>query len=116
MKKKEEKSLKSDKNLWNTVQIQKSFRQLVDQIQLLFEEADQEHRNSLNLQQFQTLVQNKIHEFPQLEIFSKNVEKAFTEADKEKTGHLTLDGLRSVLEKADQKLRVLPATAQVAYQ
>jgi NADH dehydrogenase len=44
------------------------------------------------------------------------VEKAFVEADKEKSGHLTLATLRSVLEKADQKIRALPATAQVAHQ
>jgi NADH dehydrogenase len=44
------------------------------------------------------------------------VEKAFAEADKEKSGYLTLAKLRSVLEKADQKIRALPATAQVASQ
>jgi NADH dehydrogenase len=49
-------------------------------------------------------------------MFSKGVEKAFAEADKEKSGHLTLTALRSVLEKADKKLRALPATAQVACQ
>jgi NADH dehydrogenase FAD-containing subunit len=52
----------------------------------------------------------------QLEIFSKSIEKAFVEADKEKSGYLTLDALRSTLEKADQKIRAFPATAQVAYQ
>jgi NADH dehydrogenase FAD-containing subunit len=44
------------------------------------------------------------------------VEKAFAEADKEKSGYLTLATLRSALEKADQKIRALPATAQVASQ
>ncbi len=44
------------------------------------------------------------------------MEKAFAEADKEKSGYLTLAKLRSVLEKADQKIRALPATAQVASQ
>lgn len=51
-----------------------------------------------------------------MEIFSQRVEKAFTEADKEQSGSLTLAALRSVLEKADQKIRALPATAQVASQ
>ncbi|CAF3179401.1 unnamed protein product, partial [Rotaria sp. Silwood2] len=78
--------------------------------------ADREHRGSLNLQQFKRLVENKIKEFPQLEIFSKSVEKAFTEPDKEKLSHLTLDTLRSVLEKADQKNCALPATVQDVYQ
>ena len=89
---------------------------LVDQIQQLFEKADKDNRGSLNLQQFQTLVENNIKQFPQLELFSNSIEKAFAKTDKEKSGHLTLDTLRSILEKADQKLRTLPATAQVAYQ
>ncbi|CAF1330259.1 unnamed protein product [Adineta steineri] len=89
---------------------------LVDQIQLLFEEADTQHRGSLDLNQFQTLVEKKVTEFPQLEIFSKSIEKAFAEADKEKSGYVTLTALRAILEKADQKIRALPATAQVASQ
>jgi NADH dehydrogenase len=39
---------------------------LVDQIQSLFEEADQDHQGSLDLQEFQTLVEKKITEFPQV--------------------------------------------------
>jgi NADH dehydrogenase FAD-containing subunit len=41
---------------------------LVDQIQLLFEEVDTQHRGALDLQQFRTLVEQKINEFPQVEI------------------------------------------------
>ncbi|CAF1985082.1 unnamed protein product [Rotaria magnacalcarata] len=89
---------------------------LVDRIQLLFEEADTQHRGALDLQQFRTLVEKKTHEFPQLEIFSARIEKEFTEADKDNSGFLTLTTLRSALEKADTKLRALPATAQVASQ
>ena len=44
------------------------------------------------------------------------VEKAFEEADREKSGLINLTTLRSILEKADQKVRALPATAQVASQ
>ena len=44
------------------------------------------------------------------------IEKAFQEADKEKSGYLSLTALRSILEKADKKIRALPATAQVASQ
>ena len=39
---------------------------LTDRIQALFEEADAEHRSALNLQQFRTLVEQKINEFPQV--------------------------------------------------
>ena len=39
---------------------------LVDRIQLLFEEADTEQRGSLDLRQFQTLVEKKMVEFPQV--------------------------------------------------
>jgi NADH dehydrogenase len=39
---------------------------LVDRIQLLFEEADTEHRGALDLQQFKALVEKKIAEFPQV--------------------------------------------------
>ncbi|CAF1357024.1 unnamed protein product [Rotaria sp. Silwood1] len=83
---------------------------LVDRIQSLFEEADTENRGALSLQQFETLVKQKISQFPQ------SIEKAFAEADKEKSGYLTLATLRLALEKADQKIRTLPATAQVASQ
>ncbi|CAF1171120.1 unnamed protein product [Adineta steineri] len=89
---------------------------LVDQIQTLFEEADTQRRGALDLQQFKALVERKIHDFPQLEIFSKTIEKTFEEADKEKSGFLTLATLHSALEKADKKIRALPATAQVAAQ
>ncbi len=51
-----------------------------------------------------------------MEIFSKKIEKTFAEADKDKSGFLTLATLRLALEKADQKVRTLPATAQVASQ
>ena len=44
------------------------------------------------------------------------MEKAFQEADEDKSGQLSLAKLRSTLEKADRKLRALPATAQVAAQ
>lgn len=49
-------------------------------------------------------------------MFSKKIEKVFEEADKEKSGFLTMAKLRATLEKADSKLRALPATAQVASQ
>jgi NADH dehydrogenase len=39
---------------------------LLDRIQLLFEEADTQHRGALDLQQFQTLVEKKVAEFPQV--------------------------------------------------
>ena len=38
----------------------------VDRIQLLFEEADTKHRGALDVQQFRTLVEKKITEFPQV--------------------------------------------------
>jgi len=41
---------------------------LVDRIQLLFEEVDTKHRGALDLQQFRTLVEQKVNEFPQVEI------------------------------------------------
>ena len=49
-------------------------------------------------------------------MFSKSIEKTFEEADKDKSGFLSLAALRSALEKADSKIRTLPATAQVASQ
>jgi NADH dehydrogenase len=39
---------------------------LLDRIHLLFEEADTEHRDALDLQQFKTLVEKKVAEFPQV--------------------------------------------------
>jgi NADH dehydrogenase len=42
---------------------------LVDRIQLLFEEVDTQHRGALDLQQFRTLVEQKVNEFPQVKNF-----------------------------------------------
>lgn len=49
-------------------------------------------------------------------MISKKVEKEFADADQEKSGYLTMEKLRSILEKLDKKVRALPATAQVASQ
>jgi NADH:ubiquinone reductase (H+-translocating) len=43
---------------------------LVDRIQLLFEEADTERRGALDLQQFKTLVERKIADFPQVKLLA----------------------------------------------
>lgn len=47
---------------------------------------------------------------------AKRIEQAFEEGDEDKSGYLSLAQLRAILEKADQKIRALPATAQVASQ
>ena len=39
---------------------------LVDRLQLLFEEADTEHRGALDLEQFKSLVERKLSEYPQV--------------------------------------------------
>jgi NADH dehydrogenase len=50
---------------------------LVDRIQLLFEEADTEHRGALDLQQFKTLVEKKITQFPQVLISIEHWKRIF---------------------------------------
>ena len=40
---------------------------LVDRIQVLFEEADTQRRGALDMQQFRTLVERKMTEFPQVD-------------------------------------------------
>ena len=47
---------------------------LVDRIQLLFEEADSEHRGALDLHQFRSLVERKLPEFPQVKIRFVSIE------------------------------------------
>jgi NADH dehydrogenase len=41
-------------------------QKLVDRIQLLFEEADTQHRGALDLKQFESLIARKATEFPQV--------------------------------------------------
>lgn len=41
---------------------------LLDRIQVLFEEADTDHRDALTLEQFKNLVEKKVAEFPQVNI------------------------------------------------
>ena len=44
---------------------------LLDRLQLLFEEAHKKHDDSMDLQEFQTLVEQRIDEFPQVYVRPK---------------------------------------------
>ncbi|CAF1199040.1 unnamed protein product, partial [Didymodactylos carnosus] len=91
-------------------------RKLVDYIKTLFEEADTVKDDALDLQEFRQLIESKVKEFPQFEIYQKNIENAFHNADKEQAGRLKFEHLHDILEKADKKLRAYPPTAQLALQ
>lgn len=41
---------------------------LLDRLQLIFEEADKKHNNLLDFQEFQTLIEQNMREFPQVHV------------------------------------------------
>uniref|UniRef100_A0A7S0T596 NADH:ubiquinone reductase (non-electrogenic) n=1 Tax=Erythrolobus madagascarensis TaxID=708628 RepID=A0A7S0T596_9RHOD len=82
----------------------------------LFEEGDVIKDNALSLEEFHNLVKSKRDKYPQLEFYIDSIENAFAEGDTNKDGKLSLEEFTKLLERIDKKIKILPATAQVANQ
>ncbi|KAA8496574.1 External alternative NAD(P)H-ubiquinone oxidoreductase B1, mitochondrial [Porphyridium purpureum] len=92
------------------------FPKMVESVKILFEEADTVKDDRLSLAEFQALVKQKAHAYPQLEFFTDAVERHFKEADLNADGYLSMEEFHALLDKIDKKIKILPATAQVANQ
>jgi len=89
---------------------------MIKKLEELFKEADLNNDNLISLDEFKTLVKKKVREFPQLSEYGKKATKLFREADTNKSGYLEKDEFEKCLQKVDSKMKLLPATAQVASQ
>lgn len=69
-------------------------------------------RTKLDSLEFASFIRKNVAKYPQLELISKEVNEVLTE----RKNFITKDEFKALLEKADNRLRALPATAQVAAQ
>ncbi|KAL0476820.1 NADH:quinone reductase [Acrasis kona] len=89
---------------------------MIKRLEDLFKEADANGDNKLQLDEFRRFVNLQLPNYPQLEEYGKRAEELFLEADADKAGSITLDQFRTIVQKVDSKMKILPATAQVASQ
>eukprot|EP00052_Salpingoeca_macrocollata_P017080 m.138268 g.138268 ORF g.138268 m.138268 type:complete len:621 (+) comp20259_c0_seq2:558-2420(+) len=89
---------------------------LLSRLVELFKEADTTGAGALDLQSFRAFVRKNSEEFPQLELYAKDVDKAFASLDTNADMKMSIEEFKEALHAADSKLRALPATAQVAVQ
>jgi NADH dehydrogenase FAD-containing subunit len=89
---------------------------LINKFSELFKSADRNGDGVLSMKEFEDLVHECSKTYPQMRIYGRRVKELFDEADVNKDGRLSLQEFESLLKIVDQKLRPLPATAQVAYQ
>jgi len=89
---------------------------LLSKFDQLFKDADVENIGYLRLYEFTKLVEQNKKKYPQLELYGKKIEEVFHEADLNKDNLLSLDEFKQAVTRVDSKLKMLPATAQVASQ
>jgi hypothetical protein len=89
---------------------------MIKRITDLFKDADANGDGKLSLAEFKNFVNVQLQNYPQLEEYGKRAEELYLEVDKDKSGNITVDQFKAIIEKVDSKLKMLPATAQVASQ
>jgi len=91
-------------------------RHLKDHLESLFISADVNGDGQLSWDEFHDFLINVSDMYPQLEIYNARMFEVFKEMDVDKSGSLSHDEFRSLIERSDSEVTVLPATAQVASQ
>jgi uncharacterized protein YggL (DUF469 family) len=91
-------------------------KKLVSKVNDIFNEADINKDGVLSLDEFTNIINKYKRKYPQLEEYSKRIKKSFEDADKNKDQKLSLDEFQLLIKNIDEKLKSLPATAQVASQ
>eukprot|EP01121_Diplochlamys_sp_Union-15-3_P014824 TRINITY_DN4782_c0_g7_i1.p1 TRINITY_DN4782_c0_g7~~TRINITY_DN4782_c0_g7_i1.p1 ORF type:complete len:606 (-),score=98.54 TRINITY_DN4782_c0_g7_i1:2-1819(-) len=89
---------------------------LIDHLVDLFKIADTDGDNQLSNSEFKKFLSDVEEQYPQLAEYNGAVMKYFLEADKDKNNQLSIDEFRELMQQADNKLKTLPTTAQVASQ
>jgi NADH:ubiquinone reductase (non-electrogenic) len=82
----------------------------------LFHRADTNNDGVISDKEFEALFNKIVDTYPQLLFYSNKVKKMFQEADVNGDGVLSFDEFHAILKKADNQLKSLPSTAQVANQ
>lgn len=82
----------------------------------LFLKADLNGDGVLSKEEFHSFMDDVVEDYPQLQVYSRKIEKFFDDFDTDHDGLLSLDEFTVLLDKTDQKVKSLPATAQVASQ
>eukprot|EP01128_Nolandella_sp_AFSM9_P005729 TRINITY_DN2833_c0_g1_i1.p1 TRINITY_DN2833_c0_g1~~TRINITY_DN2833_c0_g1_i1.p1 ORF type:complete len:648 (-),score=113.16 TRINITY_DN2833_c0_g1_i1:57-2000(-) len=91
-------------------------RLLFSKYQELFEEFDKDVNGQIDLDEFQHFIEVVSQRYPQLKVYGKNIMHEFAEMDTSGDGALDQEEFKELLKKADNSVKMLPATAQVASQ
>lgn len=89
---------------------------LLRDLQVLFHKADTDQSGGLDLEEFSRFIKANVSEYPQLEVFVQDAEQVFITSTGGKDSVMTEQQFHDFLQRADTKVRALPATAQVANQ
>jgi hypothetical protein len=68
------------------------------------------------MEEFAAMFEKNRKIYPQLDFYGKKMKELFEEADVNKDQTIDLDEFKALAAKVDSKLKMLPATAQVAAQ
>lgn len=79
-------------------------------------QADTNGDGRLSMEEFAAMFEKNRKIYPQLDFYGKKMKELFEEADVNKDQTIDLDEFKALAAKVDSKLKMLPATAQVAAQ
>ncbi|KAL2622537.1 hypothetical protein R1flu_002742 [Riccia fluitans] len=99
-------------------------RKLLDDIAYLFEKADVDHSGTLNVEEFQTVMEEARGRYPQIDLYLQrqhlqhvaDLAKISMYDEKKKEKQLSIEEFKKALSEVDKQMKLYPATAQVAAQ
>jgi len=91
-------------------------KKLIANFMELFRKADLDGDGFLSLKELQTMIDNNLTRYPQLEEYANKARTLFRTADTNQDNKLDAEEFRSLLQRIDTRIKFLPATAQVASQ
>ncbi|KAJ7948250.1 External alternative NAD(P)H-ubiquinone oxidoreductase [Quillaja saponaria] len=98
-------------------------RKVMEDIAVIFSKADKEKSGTLDLKEFQEVVDDVIERYPQVEIYlkkkqMKNISALLMKSQENSQKPIVVDieTFKSALSEVDSQMKNLPATAQVAAQ
>ncbi|EXB62305.1 External NADH-ubiquinone oxidoreductase 1 [Morus notabilis] len=95
-------------------------RKVMEDIALIFSKADKNNSGTLNIKDFQEVVDDICERYPQVELYlkkkqMKNIVELLKNSQK-KSVEVDIETFKSALSEVDSQMKNLPATAQVAAQ
>ncbi|CAB4274364.1 unnamed protein product [Prunus armeniaca] len=96
-------------------------RRVMEDIVEIFRTADTDKSGTLNLEEFQEIMDDLVERYPQLELHLKskqmrNIDELLEKSWQNPTAEVDIETFKSALSQADSQMKNLPATAQVAAQ